>query len=155
MLCLSVGFFTSCLCFVVSLLTLIQGIAYVILRLAGMDAEFESCGFFEADCNRGWRGIFSLRPSVVFDAWTPFALGVLGVSVHISFLRLCAFFAWILPTTYAQYAFFMALTALFGNVGYLGQCGIIIAILSGLAFLACVITSLLGESSVKMVQSKL
>mmetsp|Transcript_26513 Transcript_26513/g.76449 ORF Transcript_26513/g.76449 Transcript_26513/m.76449 type:complete len:156 (-) Transcript_26513:146-613(-) len=149
-----VGVITSCLCFIASLFTTLQGIAYLILRLEGLDMRWEECSFFEQDCNYPWRGIFSFRPNILFDVWTPLLLGVLGMSIHVMALRFCALFQSLLPATYIHYAFFMAITALFGNVGYIGQCGVIIAILSGVAVLFCILARLLGEGSVKLLQTK-
>lgn len=149
-----IGIITSCLCFIASSFTLLLGIVYIVLRLENLDVRFESCKIFTEDCNHHWRGIFSFRPNVLFDVWVPIVVGILGMSVHVLGLRFCAFFVWLLPTNYAQYAFFMCVSALFANIGYCGQGGVIVGILSGVAFLFCIIARLMGEGNIKMLQTK-
>mmetsp|Transcript_62864 Transcript_62864/g.158721 ORF Transcript_62864/g.158721 Transcript_62864/m.158721 type:complete len:156 (-) Transcript_62864:234-701(-) len=149
-----VGTFTSSVCFIASLCTLLAGILYIILRLEHMHVHFEHCGFLQEDCNKWWRKLFTLRPNYLFDVWTPLIIGILGSSIHIQSLRFASFFESLLPQNYVQYAFFMLLTALFANFGYCGQFGVLVGALSTLGFLLCVIARFMGEGGVKILQTK-
>uniref|UniRef100_A0A7S2LS79 Transmembrane protein n=1 Tax=Zooxanthella nutricula TaxID=1333877 RepID=A0A7S2LS79_9DINO len=149
-----VGVITSCLCFLASFCTLVLGVAYLILKLERVTVRFDRCGAIEADCNAGWRSVFSLAPDVLFTIWTPLVLGLLGASVHAYSLPLNHFFTWLLPTNYVQYAFFQLATALFGNFGYCGKLGVFVGALSVLSCVVCVIARLMGEGGIKMLQTK-
>jgi hypothetical protein len=138
------GITTSAICFVASLCTFCLGLVYLILRIAYLKVEFGGCGFLEpADCNRDWRTVFTLNPFILLDVWTPVILGGIGVCIHLKDLK----FPYV--SNYAQYALFMLVTSLFANVGYVGQLGIIIAVLSATGALLCSIASLIGESTLK------
>eukprot|EP00928_Gymnodinium_smaydae_P013325 TRINITY_DN14870_c0_g3_i1.p1 TRINITY_DN14870_c0_g3~~TRINITY_DN14870_c0_g3_i1.p1 ORF type:complete len:179 (+),score=23.85 TRINITY_DN14870_c0_g3_i1:71-538(+) len=148
------GLIASCVSFIASACTLSLGLAYIVLRIESLDFHFQKCGFFEEDCNDHWRGIFTLRPNVLLDVWTPVLIGILGLSVHVTRLRFCQCFAWVLPADYVQYAVFMFVTALFANVGYCGQCGIIVGAVSAFACTLCIIARLVGDGQIKMLQTK-
>mmetsp|Transcript_15065 Transcript_15065/g.38255 ORF Transcript_15065/g.38255 Transcript_15065/m.38255 type:complete len:156 (+) Transcript_15065:98-565(+) len=149
-----VGMITSCICFIASLCTLVVGILYLILRLEDQHIELEHCGFLQEDCNDHWRELFSLKPSVVFDVWTPLIFGILGSSIHIKSLRLNHLFEWIIPHDYVQYAFFMLVTALFADFGYCGQFGVLVGALSVVGTFMCIVARLMGEGGVKPIQTK-
>jgi len=137
-----------------------MGIIYLILKIKDLDVEFGDCGFIEpADCNgphwngdwfhgRGvhgphWRSVFTLNPVILLDLWTPVIIGALGVCIHLKSLN----FPYV--KNYETYAVFMVVTALFANVGYAAQLGVIIAFLSGVAALMCLVARLTGEKALK------
>merc|ERR1719210_705935 len=119
-----------------------------------MHIAFESCELLEEDCNQEWRGLFTLRPNVLFDVWTPLLFGILGTSIHVHNLRFCFFFEWLLPRSYVQYAFFMLTTALIADFGYCGKAGVIVGAVSVVSFVLCIIVRLTGESAIKVLQTK-
>merc|ERR1712217_418849 len=97
-------------------------------KIKDLTVNFQACEIFEPeDCNLAWRQVFTLSPAILLDLWTPVILGTLGMAIHIKALK----FTWV--KSYAQYALFMAITALCANVGYCAQCGILVAVLSALA----------------------
>eukprot|EP00440_Ansanella_granifera_P033842 gb/GFBE01036717.1/.p1 GENE.gb/GFBE01036717.1/~~gb/GFBE01036717.1/.p1 ORF type:complete len:156 (+),score=15.68 gb/GFBE01036717.1/:1-468(+) len=149
-----VGLVTSCLCFIGSLSVLALGFLYLVLKLEQMRLEFSDCGFVQADCNWKWRGLFTLRPNVLLDVWTPIILGILGSSIHVHSMRFCFFFEWILPTNYVQYAVFMLVTALFASFGYCGQLGVIVGAFSLCTVVLCILARLTGENGIKRLQTK-
>lgn len=141
----------SVVCLIASISTIGVGLVYVVLKLLKITLEFSSCDFFDETCNQTWRNVFTFRPSVLFTLWTPTFLGIVGASVHFQSLRLCSLFDQIAPATYTQYAWFMLLTALVGNIGYLGQCGVIIGIYSLVAALVCIVVRLIGHIGIKTI----
>merc|ERR1719461_2209898 len=145
---------TSLICFLGSLCTLVVGILYLILRLEDLRLEFDGCSFLEEDCNRRWRDLFSLRPNILFDVWTPLLFGILGTSIHLHSLRFNHFFELVIPNNYIQYAAFMLVTALFANFGYCGQFGVLVGFTSVLGFVMCIMARLMGESWVKQLHTK-
>merc|ERR1712151_1128695 len=91
----------------------------------------------------GWRTVFTLRPDVFIDLWTPVIIGAIGTCIHLKFLN----FPYV--KNYEMYSVFMVMTALFANVGYAAKLGVFVAILSVIAALLCVVARLTGERALK------
>jgi len=145
------GLIASIFCFICSFLTLSVGLIYIFLKIVNLTLLFDGCGLFEEDCNREWRTVFTLRPEVLLDLWTPTIFGLLGLSIHCTAFQPCPLVAKLLPMTYIQYAFLMTVTALFANFGYLGKAGIIVGILCLIAALFCIVVRLLGDVFIKFI----
>ena len=57
------------------------------------DFKSDDCGFMtHQECVHGWRKIFSFRPEVFVDIWTPFVVGMIGVLFHIRPVFVSVFF---------------------------------------------------------------
>jgi len=80
-----------------------------------------------------------------FDLWTPFVFGLLGIGLH------CRFVYHKIVLNYMTYAFFMIITALFANVGYVGLFGVLTAAFSVACALVCVIVRLMGEMGIVLL----
>mmetsp|Transcript_101405 Transcript_101405/g.160346 ORF Transcript_101405/g.160346 Transcript_101405/m.160346 type:complete len:156 (+) Transcript_101405:79-546(+) len=145
------GVVASAFCFVSSCFTFALGIGYIISKILNITLLFESCDFFDEDCNHQWRTVFTLNPEVILDMWTPFIFGLLGISIHIKALQFCPMVTQFLPVTYVQYAIFMIMSALFACIGYMGQAGVIVGIVCLIAAIMCVVVRLLGEVYLKAV----
>mmetsp|Transcript_98894 Transcript_98894/g.262646 ORF Transcript_98894/g.262646 Transcript_98894/m.262646 type:complete len:153 (-) Transcript_98894:177-635(-) len=139
-----IGTLASAICLIGSFCTFVLGVIYLILLMTHLRLHFSECKFMDGDCNRGWRSVFTFNPCVMLDIWTPVILGAIGTCIHLKpslqFTRI---------TSYAGYAIFMLVTALFGNFGYVSQVGIIIGAFSLLGCLMCIIASLSGQKSLK------
>mmetsp|Transcript_71456 Transcript_71456/g.201730 ORF Transcript_71456/g.201730 Transcript_71456/m.201730 type:complete len:151 (-) Transcript_71456:212-664(-) len=140
---------TSCLCFIASCLTLVQGIAFLFFKVKNLEVLFQDCdGLLEPeDCNVQWRAVFTLRPEVLLDLWTPVILGALGIAIHLKRDRSPI-------KSYVAYAFFMFTTATFGNIGYLSQAGIFLAVFTTIALAFCLVARLMGEKQVRYLDIK-
>merc|ERR1712151_1479395 len=137
----------SCFAFLASCCTFVLGIIFVALKVKDLGLLFEECGFLEpADCNLQWRTVFTLRPEILLDLWTPCILGFLGMAIHIKSLK----FPYV--DNYVKYSLFMILTALFANVGYVAQLGVIIASLSGIAAVLCIVARLTGDKGLRYLE---
>ncbi|OEH74308.1 hypothetical protein cyc_03609 [Cyclospora cayetanensis] len=83
-----------------------------------------------------WREtMFTFAPSVFFDIWTPFVMGLISILCHFSNFDL----SWMCKT-YAHYFIWNFVLALFGNLGYAGGLGIIasaFSLLTALLSLIC------------------
>eukprot|EP00420_Gonyaulax_spinifera_P038311 CAMPEP_0197886604 /NCGR_PEP_ID=MMETSP1439-20131203/16974_1 /TAXON_ID=66791 /ORGANISM="Gonyaulax spinifera, Strain CCMP409" /LENGTH=150 /DNA_ID=CAMNT_0043506411 /DNA_START=88 /DNA_END=540 /DNA_ORIENTATION=- len=139
MVAVDAGTIASCLCFICSLCTLALGVLFLVLTAHDLRLEFSDCGFLEEDCNRAWRHVFTFRPEIVFDLWTPIVIGTLGICIHLKSVK----FSWV--ANYVQYSLFMLVNALFANFGYCGQGGILLGALSLLAVVGCIVARLTGE----------
>merc|ERR1712029_372990 len=100
------------------------------------------------DCNFPWRQIFTLRPGILLDLWAPVLFGLLGLCVHV------ASDGRKIVKNYVQYMLLMLLTALFANVGYVGQFGVLLAGYSTLCAMACIVARLAGEKDVHLLDLK-
>lgn len=149
-----VGMITSCICFLGSIATLMLGFLYLVLRLEEMRLEISDCGFVQADCNVSWRGLFTLRPEVLLDVWTPMLIGTMGSSIHVHSMRFNFLFEWLLPINYVQYAVFMLVSALFAAVGYCGQLGLMVGAFCLVAAFMCILARLMGDIGIKRLQTK-
>lgn len=68
-----------------------------------------------------WRdAMFSFRPTVFFDIWTPFVMGFISILCHFNSFEL----QW-MSRTFVHYFLWNFVLALFGNIGYAGGIGII------------------------------
>jgi len=141
----SAGTVASVLCFIASVLTLLVGLIHFVQKAEDLDVNFSDCSFFQEDCNGGWRNVFTFRPNVFFDIWTPLVFGLLGIGLH------CRFVYYKIVLNYMTYAFFMIVTALFANVGYVGLCGVLAAAFSVACALVCVIVRLMGEMGIVLL----
>lgn len=153
-----VGMITSCICFLGSNATLMLGLLYIVIRLEEMHLEFSDCWLVEADwlqadCNLSWRGLFTLRPEVFLDVWTPILIGTMGSSIHVSSMRFNFLFEWLLPINYVQYALFMLVSALFAAVGYCGQLGVVVGVFCIVSAFMCILARLMGDIGIKPVPS--
>mmetsp|Transcript_105131 Transcript_105131/g.339066 ORF Transcript_105131/g.339066 Transcript_105131/m.339066 type:complete len:151 (-) Transcript_105131:16-468(-) len=146
MVACDVGLAASCASFMGSLGTLLVGVVYVVKRAGDRRLpSFDKCGFMEPDCNKDWRKVFTLQPEVLLDLWTPFVIGALGTCLHLKSPRLT------FVRDYLQYGLFMLLTALVADVGYLGQCGMLVAVLSVVATGLCIFAHVAGERTLKVL----
>jgi hypothetical protein len=141
----------SVICLIASLCTIVIGSIYIFLKITNANWKFSSCGLFEEDCNYAWRQVFTFRPDILLTMWTPLVLGTIGTSIHFRNLRFCAFFDQLLPTTYTHYAIFMTVTALFANMGYTGQAGVMIGSLCIIAAFVCVVAKSVDHAYIKTV----
>uniref|UniRef100_A0A7S4Q1V2 Transmembrane protein n=1 Tax=Alexandrium monilatum TaxID=311494 RepID=A0A7S4Q1V2_9DINO len=147
MVVLDLSTITAWVCLIGSFLTLVEGLIYLIAKIADLELHWEHCDFFKTDCNRGWRTVFTFNPLVLLDLWTPIILGCIGMAIHmkpsLKFTRV---------TNYMVYAAFMLVTTLFGNFGYVGKFGILVGIVPLIGCLMCIVTSLLGTKSLKQLE---
>jgi len=138
---------TSWVCLVASVLTLLQGVIYLIAKMAELDLFFGTCGIFQRDCNVRWRAVFAFNHVILLDLWTPIILGCIGVAVHmkpsLKFTRI---------TSYRLYAGFMLVTTLYGNFGYVGQFGILVGVFPLVGCLLCIITLMLGTKDLQQLE---
>lgn len=93
---------------------------------------------FIKDVNKEtWRlAVFSFAPEVFIDFWTPFVMGVISILCHLDRFKL----DWICKS-FLQFFLWNFILALFGNIGYSGGIGIIVAsftLLTTLLSLLCV-----------------
>lgn len=140
----SVGRIASAIFFVGSVLTLVVGFVHFWQSLTNLKVHFSNCGFFKEGCNEAWRNFFTFKPNVVVDLWTPTVLGFLGVGLH------CNFMSYKVLKDNMLYFVFMVVTALFANVGYAGQFGVITAAVSMVGAIVCLSARLLGEAGVDL-----
>ncbi|OEH77970.1 uncharacterized protein LOC34620838 [Cyclospora cayetanensis] len=102
-----------------------------------------------ADVNKAtWRmQLFSFVPSVFIDVWTPFVMGAMTLMSHFASFHLDY-----LTVNFAHYFIWSMLMALFGNIGYAGVVGIVVAsvtLLAALLSLICVVMYK-GTASLKL-----
>ncbi|KAL8447462.1 hypothetical protein Emed_004416 [Eimeria media] len=102
-----------------------------------------------ADVNKqSWRmQLFSFVPSVFIDVWTPFVMGAMTIMSHMSSFHLD-----FLNVNFAHYFLWSFVMALFGNIGYAGVAGIVVASITLLAALLSLICAVLydGTASLKL-----
>lgn len=102
-----------------------------------------------ADVNKAtWRmQLFSFVPSVFIDVWTPFVMGAMTIMSHVASFHLD-----FLNVNFAHYFIWSMLMALFGNIGYAGVVGIVVATVTLLAALLSLICAILydGTASLKL-----
>lgn len=102
-----------------------------------------------ADVNKSsWRmQLFSFVPSVFIDVWTPFVMGAITVMSHFSSFHLD-----FMSVNFAHYFIWSILMALFGNMGYAGVVGIVVASITLLSSLLSLICAFLydGTASLKL-----
>mmetsp|Transcript_108143 Transcript_108143/g.305762 ORF Transcript_108143/g.305762 Transcript_108143/m.305762 type:complete len:159 (-) Transcript_108143:50-526(-) len=146
MVTVDIAVISSWVALIASVCTFLQGFLYLILKIVDLRLEFGDCGFFEEDCNGVWRSVFTFRPSILLDIWTPLLVGLVGMALHLKSLKTKYM------TNYLQYALFMLVTALFANFGYVGGLGIILGTLSLLACVLCIVTRLTGEKTMKTLE---
>lgn len=139
------GRIVSCICFIGSICTFILGMIFLFLKIENLRLEVTDCGLFEEDCNQPWRTVFTLRPEILLDLWTPVIVGVLGAGIHVRSMKVG------FVKTYVQYAIFMLITALFANFGYLGQCGVFLGAFNVLAAVLCILARLMSENAIKVL----
>ncbi|PFH37509.1 hypothetical protein BESB_039670 [Besnoitia besnoiti] len=94
---------------------------------------------FLADVNKGnWRmALFSFVPNVFVDIWTPFVMGAVSILCHVRMFHLE-----FITVNFAHFFAWNFIMALFGNIGYAGGVGIIVAsftLLTTLLSLICII----------------
>merc|ERR1711920_201586 len=135
----------SVFCFLASILTLLVGIIHFVQKVEDLRVVFSDCGFFQEGCNAPWREVFTLRPNIFFDLWTPTVFGLLGIGLH------CRFVYYKIVYNYMTYAFFMAVTALFANIGYVGIFGVFCGMFSVACALVCVMVRLMGEGGIVLL----
>merc|ERR1712079_901790 len=111
-------------------------------RGVDLRTEFSTCDFLEEDCNIQWRWVYTLRPDILLDLWAPVLFGLLGLSIHVASSDRQ------IVKTYVYYAVFMLMTALFANIGYVGQFGVLLAGYSVVSAVACVVAHLTGERDI-------
>lgn len=163
------GIFVSWWCFICSLLTLVLGVIYILLRLADLKIHFDQCGIIQEDCKREWRdtvyytgyrcaecnlpwrGVVTFEWETLLDIWTPFIVGLVGVLLHMTALRWTSFLLWLMPQWYTHYGVFMFITAFFANFGYCGKVGIILGIVSLVGAIFCVVCYFVGEYNIVVV----
>lgn len=100
-----------------------------------------------ADVNKAsWRmQLFSFVPSVFIDVWTPFVMGAMTLMAHFSSFQLD-----FLTVNFAHYFLWSMLMALFGNIGYAGVVGIVVASVTLLASLLSLICAILYEGTASL-----
>ncbi|CDJ65023.1 hypothetical protein, conserved [Eimeria necatrix] len=83
-----------------------------------------------------WRmQLFSFVPTVFIDIWTPFVMGACTLLAHFPSFNLS-----FINVNFAHYFIWSFLMALFGNMGYAGVVGVVVAsvtLLSSLLSLIC------------------
>lgn len=102
-----------------------------------------------ADVNKSsWRmQLFSFVPSVFIDVWTPCVMGVMTIMSHVSSFRLD-----FLNVNFAHYFIWCLIMALFGNIGYAGVVGIIVASITLITSFLSLICAIVydGSASLKL-----
>lgn len=100
-----------------------------------------------ADVNKSsWRmQLFSFVPSVFIDVWTPFVMGAMTVMSHIASFHLD-----FMSVNFAHYFIWSVLMALFGNMGYAGVVGIVVASITLLSSLLSLICAFLYEGTASL-----
>jgi hypothetical protein len=142
----SAGTVASCICLLASSVTLVVGLAHVVQKVENLHVEFSDCSFFHEDCNKGWREVFTFRPNAFFDLWTPTVFGLIGIGLHCNFVHNKV------VLNYLTYALFMLVTALFANIGYVGQFGVMTGALSFAGVIVCIIVRLMGETGLVILE---
>mmetsp|Transcript_90907 Transcript_90907/g.190081 ORF Transcript_90907/g.190081 Transcript_90907/m.190081 type:complete len:160 (-) Transcript_90907:267-746(-) len=150
----SLGFAVSWICFVISIATMGMGFLYVFLRFKEVDPlDFDGCDIKIGEFCK-WRMIFTIRPTMLLDLWTPVIMGLLGTAVHVHALRFSNIVLWFLPHGYVGYGVFMIIMALVANFGYCGQLGLILAFCSLAGALLCFIARCAMEGGIISVYSR-
>ncbi|PHJ22354.1 transmembrane protein [Cystoisospora suis] len=124
-------------------LGLVSGVMTVILWCFQLSSTRASISVnshdFLSDVNKGtWRmSLFSFVPSVFVDIWTPFVMGAVSILCHLKMFHLE-----FITVNFAHFFAWNFVMALFGNIGYAGGVGIIVAsftLLTTLLSLICII----------------
>jgi len=67
-----------------------------------------------------WRGVFSFKPEVFVDLWTPMLFGVISVFLHMGQTRSTK-----IADNWLRFSFWFLIQACWGSFGYAGNIGII------------------------------
>ncbi|EZG86781.1 putative transmembrane protein [Gregarina niphandrodes] len=108
-----------------SILTMLIGCIHVFHSGAALDWPDQDVPFLTDTAKTIWRDkLFSLRPDVFVESWTPLVTGVCGVLCHVvQFPRLHC-----ITKSYFNYFWFLMFQGLFATISYCGGLGILFGI---------------------------
>lgn len=95
------------------------------------------------DVNKEWRDVFTFSPDPFFEYWTPILLGVLTLMIH--FGGEPGWFTLAIASTWVRLGFWLAFVALYGNFGYAGNFGIVVALITCMIAGLCLIIALISR----------
>eukprot|EP00922_Rhytidocystis_sp_ex-Travisia-forbesii_P006919 GHVS01010117.1.p1 GENE.GHVS01010117.1~~GHVS01010117.1.p1 ORF type:complete len:180 (-),score=30.30 GHVS01010117.1:242-781(-) len=127
-------------------LTFIAGVCTMVLGFWSVcekhvSLEVDDTGFTNDVNKYTWRiALFSFTPHVFVDVWTPMVMGLLTTIIHFP-----SFHIDILSQNFWRMFLWLFITAMFGNLGYVGGIGIIVGSITLLADLFCLITAFFHE----------
>jgi len=77
--------------------------------------------FIDQDLNRlGWGSVFTFNPSIFFDLWIPFVLGLVAVGFQFKSVRVKA-----ISENWPRTCIYYTIMALFGSFPYAGNLGVL------------------------------
>lgn len=137
--------FVRAMHFLSGFLTIVVGLIFVGTEFSQLPAcQGDGCigrslrwgtgGFtINGDTNADWRSIFSLRPSVLVETWTPVFFGILSVTAHFP-----GFEHRFITKSWFHAGAWNCFLALFGHLGYGGNIGIIFGTFAAIVGIMCI-----------------